>query len=404
MIGYNPRDPLIDRAVLLLDPANTKSFGKNVQPNALDLFAWGGGIPVNCTLSRDTSTGRSPVGGIPLRMDVTANDPYVGTYASPIYTLSPGGVGQTWTSSVYVKASAATTAQLFLFGCDDTHLAYIDSTALAIPITTTWTRISVTHTFTNPSVRYVQARLDGPDSGGTGLTLWFDGMQVEQAASPTPFKESTNIGGTAFKSLSANAITATMYGAVPFDADGGGCWNFSTNTGAQGNLSALGFTFAANMIPVTGNFVLSAWVKNPTTVGGNTQPAIFYNAGGGDGYRFGAHAGGFYVLGGFPYFEQTATYTFTNNVWYNIVAVFDRAGVDTGQAKVTFYVNGAYIHQFGLGMPQTSMNNSPPGIVRNPYGGGTYLGKLGVLAAYRGHATPAEVQQLFASQRGRYGV
>jgi hypothetical protein len=155
---------------------------------------------------------------------------------------------------------------------------------------------------------------------------------------------------------------------------------------------------------VNGNFVIAAWVKNPSTVGNAGQPAILYNAGGGDGYRFGVTAGGIYALGGFPYVEALAVNTFLANVWYHAAVVYDRMGLETGAPRLTYYLNGVHNGWVGMTYPQTRMTTAVPGIVRNPHGGSTYTGKLGMLTAYKGHATAAEIQQLFASQRGRYGV
>jgi hypothetical protein len=202
----------------------------------------------------------------------------------------------------------------------------------------------------------------------------------------------------------AKGYNGTMVGTPQWSNDAGGAWDFGLNSGGQGNLATLGFSMTANPIPVLGNFVIAAWVKNASTITNNSQPAILYNAGGGNGYRFGAYSGGIYALGGFPYVEGVSTASFTSGVWYHICVVYDRAGVDTGSARLAFYLNGVLNGTLSLSMPQTQMQGSTPGIVKNAYGGGTYNGKLGMLTAYNGHATPAEVQLLFASQRGRYGV
>jgi hypothetical protein len=412
MISYNTRDPLIDRAVLLLDPANTKSYAPNVFPNPGDIYAWASPAGSTGTLARDTTTGKSPAGGTPMLMTSTsAAQPFIYTENLAAYELAPAQVGQTWTISVYVKASSTCTVSADIFG-HGANQSYInidgaggsDIGGLAQTVTTAWTRISYTRTFMNTSVKYIAIRLDGSTNGVSGTQIWWDGLQVEQNSAATAYSSTVNTTGSTFKDLSSNALTATRYGAVPFSTDGGGCWDFSSNTNSQANLASLGFVMPSDPIPVNGNFVIAAWVKNPSTVGGGGQPAIFSNAGGGDGYRFGAYSAGIYALGGYPYTEGVSTCSFTANVWYHTCVVFDRMGLDTGQARLTFYLNAVPIGYMNLVTPQIAMTSVVPGIVKNTFGTNTYNGKLGILAAYKGHATPAEVQLLFASQRGRYGV
>lgn len=146
----------------------------NVVPYPLDIYAWasGAGTP-GCTISRDTITGKSPAGGIPMKMTVTGTDPYIGTYGSAIWNLAPAAVGQTWRASVYVKASISTTAAIFIFGAlsDGT---YIEAPAGGGSVSTSWSLITFTHTFTNASTVFTQTRLDGPDAGPVGTELWFD--------------------------------------------------------------------------------------------------------------------------------------------------------------------------------------------------------------------------------------
>jgi outer membrane receptor protein involved in Fe transport len=68
------------------------------------------------TLSRDTAVTDSPAGGVAMKMAVTGNDPYTATYNSTTFNIATAASGQTWTLSVYVKASVATTGELFIFG------------------------------------------------------------------------------------------------------------------------------------------------------------------------------------------------------------------------------------------------------------------------------------------------
>ena len=146
----------------------------NVVPSPLDIYAWasGAGSP-GCTISRDNITGKSPAGGIPMKMTVTGADPYIGTYQGVQWNLAPAAIGQTWRAQVYAKASISTTAAIFIFGALSDG-AYIEAPAGGGSITTSWSLITFTHTFTNPSTAFVQTRLDGPDAGPIGTDIWFD--------------------------------------------------------------------------------------------------------------------------------------------------------------------------------------------------------------------------------------
>ncbi|NBO67096.1 MAG: hypothetical protein EBU88_20010, partial [Acidobacteria bacterium] len=76
----------------------------------------GFGVNANAaTTSRDSGTTLSPVGGVPLRMNVTSNDPYLTTYNTSQWNIAEAKPGETWTLSVYAKADRATSGQLFIF-------------------------------------------------------------------------------------------------------------------------------------------------------------------------------------------------------------------------------------------------------------------------------------------------
>jgi|688.fasta_scaffold77776_3 hypothetical protein len=146
----------------------------NVVPYPLDIFAWASGAGTNgCTISRDAGTSLSPAGGIPMKMTVTGADPHIGTYNSVPWNLAPAAVGQTWRASVYAKASVSTSAGIFIFGClsDGT---YVEAPAGGGSVSTSWSLITYTHTFTNPSTVFVQTRLDGADDTPISTEIWFD--------------------------------------------------------------------------------------------------------------------------------------------------------------------------------------------------------------------------------------
>jgi hypothetical protein len=161
----------------------TSPNSKNYHPSSLDIFDWTGTeSSASATLSRDLVIGTSPSGGFPLKMAVTGNDPHTSSYNGSEWNLAPAASGQTWEIKVYVKASASTTGQLFIFGVDSSgnfintfNAAY---GATAINITTEWTEVSYSFTFSDANVAFIQTRLDGPDSGGAGINVWWDDLRV----------------------------------------------------------------------------------------------------------------------------------------------------------------------------------------------------------------------------------
>lgn len=177
---------IVDGGALL----NTGSIGINgvVQGSTISPF---GTSAKAATTSRDSSTALSPVGGVPLRMNVTGNDPYLETYNSSQWNVADARQGDTWTLSVYAKADRSTSGQLFIFEANEGG-AYTKAAAKTIQLGTEWQRYTFTYIFTDPSTRHIQVRLDGPDSGGTGVAISWDGLQVEKGTQASPFTASSD--------------------------------------------------------------------------------------------------------------------------------------------------------------------------------------------------------------------
>jgi hypothetical protein len=216
-----------DGLVLSYDFANKKSFSANVHPGSTNIYDWYVGIRGNdganqSTLSKDTI--ESPVGNTPLRMDVTGSDPHLGSYNSLAWNLDEATSGDTWTVSVYAKASTNTTCAIFIFGINASG-QYIEAPAGSRSITTEWQRISFTHTFANSNTVYIQSRLDGPEPSGAGQTVWFDGWQVERGSTATNFTSFHSGGnildlsrkGNAGNLVNSPAFSEDKYGALVFD-------------------------------------------------------------------------------------------------------------------------------------------------------------------------------------------
>jgi hypothetical protein len=229
----------------------------------------------------------------------------------------------------------------------------------------------------------------------TGMVLGLD------AANPRSYPGT----GTTWYDLSGQENNATMFGAVPnvypyFD--------FSTVTGGSAGAASLGFTFASNMIPTTGSFTLSCWIKNPPAI---SQIGLFSNAGGADGYRFGIGTTGVYTLmsgaGAVGYSEPNTNFlsTLSSAVWYNVSMVYDRAGTfSSGTPQWQLYLNGTLQGTTNMGTPQTTAFTAvPPGIVRSACCS-LYTGQLSTFYAYNRALSATEVQQNFQAIRGRYGI
>ena len=123
--NYNP-NIVRSGLVLYVDAANPRSYSPNVQSNSTDLYAWVVGSNGACTIARDLTTSKSPAKGIPVKMSVTGNDPYMATYNASQYSLATAASGQTWTASVWVKSSVATTGEIFIFGATAAGATLLD--------------------------------------------------------------------------------------------------------------------------------------------------------------------------------------------------------------------------------------------------------------------------------------
>lgn len=166
--------------------SSTNKF-KTTTRSPLDITAWSGTTGHNaCTVTRDTTVTDSPYGGVPLKMAVTGLDPHIGTYNAATWNISPAVAGETWEVRVLAKASVATTGQIFIFGANSSGFwsgvgaggTNLSIDALTINIDTSWNEFKFTLTMVSPEIAYVQSRIDGPDSGGVGVNIWLDGMQV----------------------------------------------------------------------------------------------------------------------------------------------------------------------------------------------------------------------------------
>jgi hypothetical protein len=250
--------------VLDLDASYIRSYSPNVIPNPTDLFAWTSTNQNACTLSRDTSITRQ-YGSIPLKMSITGNDPYTGTYNNSSWNLSAAANGQTWTLSVYAKASETITGNCYIFGANSSG-NYIEAPSTSFTITTSWQRFTFTTTFANASTVYVQARVGGPATGGSGKTIWWDGLQVEKASTATNFNP-YYLGNTVWRNSLGTGYNATLVNSPTFT---------SANLSYFTCSSTQNFTVSnpLNQSNLTQEWTVSAWVNIDTVTGAGARYLI----------------------------------------------------------------------------------------------------------------------------------
>ena len=161
--------------------------GLNKHPNPLDGYSW---VTTgnNCTLSRDTgelsSVNHAANSGGSLKMVASGTDSYTYTNGTT-YNHGTAASGQTWTFSVYAKASTSLTGALFLFEAP-TGGSYTAFTQVYIAITTGWKRFEATRTLNQAGTQTVRVRCDGPNASSSD-TIYWDGFQIEQASEATHF-------------------------------------------------------------------------------------------------------------------------------------------------------------------------------------------------------------------------
>lgn len=143
---------------------------------------FGGVAALNqCTITRDTTVVDSPYRGVPLRMDVSGNDPFISTTSNARWNIAPAANGQTWEMRVLAKASVSTQIELLIAGAASNGSWTVASgnvVQTTYNVTTAWQEFSLVYTFANATVANIQIRLDGPATGGAGRNIWFDGLQV----------------------------------------------------------------------------------------------------------------------------------------------------------------------------------------------------------------------------------
>jgi hypothetical protein len=382
--------------VLALDASNKKSYSQNEFQYSTDIVTFSGTTGNAATISRDTIS--SPVGNTPLKMVVTGNDAHVQSmYNSVATNIAPAANGQTWIVSVYVKATQATNGELLICGAGADGSAFNATTGEIsggnISIGTEWSRVSYTYTFTK-GISFIQVRLDGTISGGSGITIWWDGLQVERVPSgtttPTPFT-SSYYGGSVYRDLSGNSRNATLVSYPNYSNDASGSILFNS-TGRYVSLTQ-------NSYGITDAYTVSFWVKR---IGG-TGVFLYIGQTGSAGMYFENYTNTdlytwFFGANSPQNNGNWGTNALSTTSWVHITMT-----MVTSTKTQTRYINGAI-----SGSPFVFTNAvtapSGSGTWRIVDGTQTWTGYISNLQIYNRALTAAEVQQNFNANRGRFGI
>jgi hypothetical protein len=367
--------------IMMLDAANPKSFSPNTFSRPTDIYGWvNNPTGNNCTLSRDTTV-TSPFGSTPMKMAVTGADPHTPSYNTATYNISTVLNGQTWTISVWAKASVPTTGAIFIFGANSSGVSYVNGAWLGIAsvgfnITTEWQRFQCPITFNNADIAYIQTRLDGPDADGTGQIVWWDGLQVELASTASTFNPRTNTNRASWTDITGNGNSATLVAAPAYSS---GVMQFNGSTQYAYNTLNL----AAGTSTVIAGARYSGATRNRIIGAINNNYLLGYYSNGSNYY----YASG-WVLQNAPVASDL--------LWR----------IYTGTADVTADVYGIY-----NGPTLLASNNGgtagPNGIqIGGGYNTTTELStcEVSFVMAYNRVLSASEVNQVYQAYRGRFGI
>jgi hypothetical protein len=394
-LAHSP-STVTDGLVLCLDAANPKGFSPNVFPKPTDIYAWVNSLTGNnSTLSRDTIS--SPVGTTPFKMAITGNDPHTPTYSSSIWNIAPTVAGNTWTISAFIKASVATTCELWLAEANSSG-GYLQNVVGAYSnpsLTTEWQRFTVSGTVGNASTAFLQWRFDGPNTGGTGINIWIDGVQIERELSMTNFNPFYNQNGTNWTDLSGNNNGNSLVGAITYS-------NSVFNTNAI-NVTTESLLSTASQLtfPDASAYTFDFYVKLRSSA-----PATFHSLTGRQStnpwlsiFPNDTSGASWYIR-----YRQGATYYNTVSINYNIQTNWANITVTADASRnVRFYLNG--ILQDTIAVPSTVFYVS---VLGGGYlsSGNYYVlqGSISSVKMYTRTLTSEQIVDNFNALRGRFGI
>lgn len=389
-INYNAR-VVTDGLVACWDAGNPKSYSPNIHPKPTDIYAWVNSSTGNgCNLSRDTI--QSPVGKTPLKMDITGADPFTQTYSSSLWNICPTVQGDTWTVSLYIKASQAMTCELWIVEANSSggYIRAVGNASLTPTITTEWQRFSYSGTVVDASTAYIQWRFDGPNSGYTGSSIWIDGIQIERGLSMTTFNPKYNQNDVNWLNLISNNIAEAVNKPV-FNN------NYFSFNGTTNNRY---FKIPNNTALDTQYPTIEIWVK-PANLNQNghwfekgtvnAQYSLFQE---GSNICFRTKP-----AGTMDSLYGSATVLSTTN-WNHVVASRD-------PYRKKIYINGVLTYFKNY---TDSITTTPDGMSIGVYGGYSgsrsyyYNGDIANIKIYNRALSDSEISQNFNALRGRFGI
>lgn len=375
-----------------VDAGNPKSWSPNVHPYPTDLFSWVT-TGQNSTITRDTSQS-SPVGNRPLKMAITGVDPFTNSYNATSWNLATAASGQTWTISVWAKASVSTTGSIFIFGANSSG-TYIEAPAGSFTITTTWTRFSYTYTFANASTVAIQTRLDGPDAGGAGIDIWWDGLQVEQSSVATTFNPKAN-PNRYWYDLGPNKIDMTPTGTINYTTLGGtNCFGFN------GSMYWSSTVAKAQTTDYRNGATLELWLYNQTK---SVRKTVFEKAGNSYASYEQEIAWTWEVANDISCYRAYDAYDYgsssalNNNAWNHCVLVL-YPYLGEAQWYLNGTANGSYTQRATRFPPQANEIRIGTG-----YAGTVDNGGVAMVKTYKKMFTADQVLQNYTNSKSRFGL
>jgi hypothetical protein len=295
---------------------------------------------------------------------------------------------------VWAKASVATTGALFIFGVNSSG-TYIEAPSGNINITTSWARYTFTTTFANALTTNIQLRLDGPDSGGTGVNVWWDGLQLEQSSAATTFNSFSNTSRRWFD-LSGNNIHLSYTGTLNYTAYGGvNCFGFNSSLYWESTIAA------AQLTDYRYGSTIELWLYNQTK---SVRKTVFEKAGNTYASYEQEIAMTWEVANDISAYRAYNAYDFSsstglnNNAWNHCVMVLG-PHLSSGQWYLNGVAAGSYTQRAVQLPPQANQIRIGTG-----YAGTMDTGGVAVVRTYRTMFDASDIAQLYANQKTRFGL
>jgi len=300
--------------------------------------------------------------------------------------------GQTYTLSVYFRQNRAGSSSPYFRTLTENislgNLSYNGDTSTANWPVNEWIRISATATITYPSENaiFISNYISVVDD-----KIWYFGHQVEQKDYLTPLVAGTRgltcSTGGGWCDLSGNDNNATLYSGITHDSDYGGSLIFENN-------SNFNVPVTATNLPASTNFTLSAWVNsNDISQSQNviSRNSPYFMRIVGSKVRFNV------LTSGNSWLFQVGTTLLYSDTWYYLAMTYDGT-------NFIGYING--IEEFNV-LYSGVVTGAAQIYIGYTLAGGEQSGFNGRIATVQIHnktLTSTEINQIFDSQKERFGV